>query len=258
MTGGLSFKDLNANGVLDPYEDWRLTADDRVNDLMSRMSLEEKVGLMLIDTLNADCGGRVPQTGVDFVNTQLMSHFIFRNPVTSTPVCGTANGRSGQPVTPQQAATFTNAVQELREATRLGIPALFKSNARNHIDPDARAGINESAGAFSAFPKEPGIAAAALGAGDMRPVTDLATVAGEEWKSIGLRGMYGYMADLSTEPRWFRIHETFSEDADLNARIITTLVEHLQGGPLSPTSPVALTVKHFPGGGPQELGLDHL
>ena len=64
------------------------------------------------------------------------------------------------------------------------------------------------------------------------------------------------MADLSTEPRWFRIPETFSADADLTARIITTLVEHLQGGPLSPRSPVALTVKHFPGGGPQELGLD--
>ena len=155
-----------------------------------------------------------------------------------------------------QAAQFTNSVQQLREETRLGIPALFKSNARNHIDPDARAGINESAGAFSAFPKEPGIAAAALGMGDMSPVKDLALVAGEEWRSIGLRGMYGYMADLSTEPRWFRIHETFSEDADLNANIVRTLVEDLQGGPLNPRSPVALTIKHFPGGGPQELGLD--
>jgi beta-glucosidase len=159
-------------------------------------------------------------------------------------------------VTPRQAAEFTNAVQRLREATRLGIPAIFKSNARNHIDPDARAGINESAGAFSVFPKEPGIAAAALGTGDMTPVKELALVAGAEWHAIGLRGMYGYMADLSTEPRWFRIHETFSEDADLNANVIKTLVEDLQGGPLNPKSPVALTVKHFPGGGPQELGLD--
>jgi beta-glucosidase len=90
----------------------------------------------------------------------------------------------------------------------------------------------------------------------MSPVKDVALVAGEEWRSIGLRGMYGYMADLSTEPRWFRIHETFSEDADLNANIVRTLVEDLQGGPLSPRSPVALTIKHFPGGGPQELGLD--
>lgn len=250
------FKDSNGNGTLDPYEDWRLAVDDRVSDLVAHMTLAEKVGAMLIETLNADCGGTVPQVGVDFISKQQMSHFIFRNPVTATAVCGTTAGRNGQPVTPMQAAQFTNAVQQLREATRLGIPALFKSNARNHIDPDARAGINEAAGAFSAFPKEPGIAAAAVGMGDMSPVKDLALVAGEEWRSIGLRGMYGYMADLSTEPRWFRIHETFSEDADLNATIVRTLVEDLQGGPLNPRSPVALTVKHFPGGGPQELGLD--
>jgi beta-glucosidase len=253
---GRGFKDSNGNGALDPYEDWRLAADDRVNDLVARMTLAEKVGVMLIETLNADCGGTVSPVGVDFISKQQMSHFIFRNPVTATPACSSTAGRNGQSVTPMQAAQFTNAVQQLREATRLGIPALFKSNARNHIDPDARAGINESAGAFSAFPKEPGIAAAALGMGDMSPVKDLALVAGEEWRSIGLRGMYGYMADLSTEPRWFRIHETFSEDADLNANIVRTLVEHLQGGPLNPRSPVALTIKHFPGGGPQELGLD--
>jgi beta-glucosidase len=253
---GRRFKDANGNGALDPYEDWRLAVDDRVSDLVAHMTLPEKAGVMLIDTLNADCGGTVPQAGVDFISKQHMSHFIFRNPVTSTPVCGGAGGRGAQPVTPMQAAQFTNAVQQLREATRLGIPALFKSNARNHIDPDARAGINESAGAFSAFPKEPGIAAAALGMGDMSPVKDLALVAGEEWRSIGLRGMYGYMADLSTEPRWFRIHETFSEDSDLNANIVRTLVQNLQGGPLNPGSPVALTIKHFPGGGPQELGLD--
>lgn len=52
------------------------------------------------------------------------------------------------------------------------------------------------------------------------------------------------------------MHETFTEDADLAANIMTTLVETLQGGPLNPKSPVALTIKHFPGGGPQELGLD--
>ncbi|WP_216698786.1 glycoside hydrolase family 3 protein [Arthrobacter sp. H41] len=70
------------------------------------------------------------------------------------------------------------------------------------------------------------------------------------------------MADLSTEPRWYRAHETFTEDADLNSNIMTSLVENLQGPvdedgvSLSPDTPVALTMKHFPGGGPQELGLD--
>ena len=96
----------------------------------------------------------------------------------------------------------------------------------------------------------------------MSVVEDFAAVMGEEWSSIGLRGMYGYMADLSTEPRWYRTHETFTEDAPLGANIMGPLVETLQGevgkdgNSLSPETDVALTMKHFPGGGPQELGFD--
>ena len=58
----------------------------------------------------------------------------------------------------------------------------------------------------------------------MSVVEDFAEVMGDEWSSIGLRGMYGYMADLSTEPRWYRTHETFTEDADLDANIMGQLV----------------------------------
>lgn len=259
---GMKFKDLNGNGKLDPYEDWRLSLDERVNDLVSQMTLDEKAGMMMIDTLNADVGGKVPATASDYIGNQLMSRFILRNLVTATPDGQPGAGLSGAQVTPQEVAMFTNAIQEMREGTRLGVPAVFKSNARNHIDPDARAGINEASGAFTAFPKEAGLAAAALGAGDMSPVKSFAQVMGAEWKSIGLRGMYGYMADLSTEPRWYRVHETFTENADHNVNIIRTLVENLQGTTIkdgtsvNPNSAVALTIKHFPGGGPQEGGYD--
>ncbi|MGW9630950.1 glycoside hydrolase family 3 N-terminal domain-containing protein [Agromyces sp. NPDC055520] len=271
---GRQFKDLNANGALDTYEDWRKPVEQRVADLVEQMTLEEKAGLMLIDTVNAACApdgtrGTVPANGLDYINNQQMHRFIFRNVVTGedTATC------TGTPrITPAEAATFTNSMQELSEATRLGIPVLYKSNARNHIDAQVRVGINEAPGAFSAFPKEAGIAAAALGEqalatgaaidGDMSVVEDFAEVMGEEWSSIGLRGMYGYMADLSTEPRWYRTHETFTEDADLGANIMGQLVKSLQGevgkdgNSLSPETDVALTMKHFPGGGPQELGLD--
>lgn len=258
------FKDLNANGKLDPYEDWRLGVDKRIDDLVGQMTLEEKAGLMLIDTMNAGTAGALPANAAAFVNDNKMRRFIFRSVVTATPAAGQ--------VTPQQAAEFTNAVQEMSEASRLGIPSVFKSNARNHYEKDARVGINEAAGAFTEFPKEAGISAAALGeeslksgkeptSGDMSIVKTFAQTMGDEWKSIGLRGMYGYMADMSTEPRWYRVHETFTENADLNSNIIKTLVETLQGpmvngSSVSPTSAVALTMKHFPGGGPQELGLD--
>ena len=258
------FKDLNANGKLDPYEDWRLGVDKRIDDLVGQMTLEEKAGLMLIDTMNAGTAGALPANASAFINDNKMRRFILRSVVTATPAAGQ--------VTPQQAAEFTNAVQEMSEASRLGIPSVFKSNARNHYEKDARVGINEAAGAFTEFPKEAGISAAALGeesqktgkaptSGDMSIVKTFAQTMGDEWKSIGLRGMYGYMADMSTEPRWYRVHETFTENADLNANIIKTLVETLQGpmvngSSVSPSSAVALTMKHFPGGGPQELGLD--
>src|SRR4026207_1083966 len=52
--GNLSFKDLNRNGELDRYEDWRLPLVTRVTDLLSRMALEEKAGLMQITSFNAD------------------------------------------------------------------------------------------------------------------------------------------------------------------------------------------------------------
>ena len=256
---GQQFRDANGSGTLDRYEDWRLPVEARVDDLVARMTLDEKAGLMLIDTMGPGCGGTLTPAGSALVETQKMVRFILRNVVKATadPCDGSVTpARNGFVVTPGQIAEFTNSVQALAETQRLGIPVLFKDNARNHYDTDPRFGISAGAGAFTEFPKESGIAAAALGAGDMSPVKALADVMGREWRAIGLRGMYGYMADLATEPRWYRVQETFTEDADLNADIMKTLVEGLQGGPVSPSTAVALTIKHFPDGGPQELGLD--
>lgn len=251
----LVFKDLNANGRLDPYEDWRLPVAARVRDLTTRMTLEEKAGMLLINTLNAESGGRISDRGVNMIRTEKMTRFIFRNTVTPNPEPPPAGGRGGgfggTQVSAYEAAQFTNLVQELAEGTRLGIPALFKSNARNHFERDARAGINVSAGAFSEWPKEPGLAAMR----DTALLGEFGRIMRQEWSAIGLRGMYGYMADLATEPRWYRIHETFGEDADLTSSIITTLVKNIQGERLGRGS-IALTMKHFPGGGPQQGGAD--
>ncbi len=279
---GLRFRDLNASGALDPYEDWRLPPLARAQDLVGRMTLAEKAGMMLIATNNPECGGGISERGHDLIDNQLMTRFILRARVTAqAPDCSIElTGfalRGGYPQTPAQMAGFTNAVQERLEGSRLGIPALFKDNARNHVETNPMFGIAAGAGAFTEFPKEAGLAAAALGAGaptdaagtipanltaDMAVIRDFTAVMGREWQAIGLRGMYGYMADIGTEPRWSRYHETFTEDAALMSDIIGTLVTGLQGEvrsdgtSLSPDSAVALTVKHFPGGGPQEMGWD--
>lgn len=272
---GKQFKDLNANGKLDPYEDWRLSVDQRINDLVSQMSDTEKVGMMMINDNNAGCGGAVTPTATDYINNQKMTRFILRSTAGSkADACdgSVTPGRGGYTVTPQQLATYTNALQELAEKTRLGIPVVFKDNARNHVETDPRQGIGAGSGAFSQFPKEAGLAAAALGeqflkegkatTGDMSVIKTFTDVMGPEYNAVGLRAMYGYMADLLTEPRWYRAHEVFTEDADLNADIMKSLVEGLQGSTLkdgtsvNAATKVALTMKHFPGGGPQELGMD--
>lgn len=265
--GNKLFKDLNANGKVDKYEDWRLPIDKRINDLVKQMTLEEKVGMMMIDTLNAGCKGAYTDLAKQYVNVEKMNRFILRSTAAATPdECNITPGRSGYRVTPEQLATFANAVQEAAEATRLGIPVIFKDNARNHVEADPRFGIGGGAGAFTQFPKEAGLAAAALGeqflkkgkatTGDMTVIETFTKVMGREYNAVGLRAGYLYMADLATEPRWYRVHETFTEDADLAANIMRTLVEGLQGGPINPKTRVAMTMKHFPGGGPQELGMD--
>lgn len=258
--GRWQFRDANGNGRLDRYEDWRLPTRVRIDDLLARMSLEQKAGLMLIETLNAGCDGATAGTpAANFVQAQQMRRFILRNVVKAAgnPCDGSVvPGRAGFVVTPLAMASFTNAVQVLAESEPLGIPVQFKDNARNHYETDPRFGISAGAGAFTEFPKEAGIAAAVLGTRSLKPVDALTEVMGAEWRAIGLRGMYGYMADLATEPRWYRVQETFTEDAELDARIMRRLVEGLQGGRVNPGSAVALTLKHFPGGGPQELGLD--
>ena len=248
---GVAFKDLNKNGKIDIYEDWRRPVAERVADLLSQMTLEEKAGMLMIDQLNAGLGGVLPDLAAKYVEEEKMTRFIFRNTVTNSPSSETTNDFFGAEITPYQAAQFTNALQELCESTRLGIPALFKSNPRIHYEHRARGGLDASVGAFSAWPKEAGLAATR----DMELIAEFAQTVAREWVALGIRGMYGYCLDLTTEPRWFRATETFTEDADLASEIATTLVENLQGKSLNSKS-VAVTMKHFPGGGPQEGGGD--
>jgi beta-glucosidase len=125
------------------------------------------------------------------------------------------------------------------------------SNPRNHVTTDASVGLSVGLTAFSKWPGELGLAAMR----DFTLTRKFAETAATEWRAVGLRKGYMYMADLATEPRWGRVEGTFGEDADLASNMITQIVLGFQGSKLSNTS-VAMTTKHFPGGGPQEGGQD--
>jgi beta-glucosidase len=270
---GMQFKDLNRNGQLDKYEDWRLSNDERAKDLLSKMSVEQKVGFMLISTTrlkndNAAGGGRGGGGGgpvsSDFnEEDQVQSTNMFTRkplPTSMTMAAGTTKGvtqfhlrhfifRANVPA--KTTAEWANKLQALCESDGLGIPAIIASNPRNHITKDASIGLSVGTTTFSTWPGELGLSATR----DLKLIREFADIARQEWSAVGLRKGYMYMADLATEPRWQRVEGTFGENAEWAGQMMSEIVFGFQGSKLSPAS-VALTIKHFPGGGSGVGGQD--
>jgi beta-glucosidase len=148
-------------------------------------------------------------------------------------------------------AEWANKLQALCESDGLGIPAIIASNPRNHITKDASVGLSVGRTVFSVWPGELGMSAMR----DLTLVREFADIARQEWSAVGLRKGYMYMADLSTEPRWQRIEGTFGENSEWVGKMISEIVLGFQGTKLGKGS-VALTTKHFPGGGAGVGGQD--
>ncbi len=266
---GLFFKDSNGNGMLDPYEDWRLDDEARAKDLVSRMSVDEKIGMMLINARGMGVYMRYPMwTGMDGLLEEVEDQrdtSIFG--VTST--LGTADTIKKihlrhfilrQNPIPSDMAQWINAMNQVAESTENGIPVLVSSNSRNE---NARAtfGMNDASGVFSTWPGTLGLAAAAMGdikaGGDAQLISDFAEIARSEWDASGLKKGYMYMADVATDPRWQRTYGTLGERPEFVTDAISRLVVGFQGGSDGvQENGVALTVKHFPGGGARENGFD--
>lgn len=264
------FKDLNKNGVLDPYEDWRLPNDERVENLLSLMNLKEKAGFMLISSIvmnggevfGRGSGGGEITSDLSEKESLMKVNFFTRKPLPAPmlSMSGTTKGIKERQLrhfilrtnaSAKMTAEWSNKLQEVSESTRLGIPSIVASNPRNHITTDGALGLGFGNTTFSSWPGELGIAAMR----DLELTREFAETAAKEWVSVGLRKGYQYMADLATEPRWGRNSGTFGEDADLAANIIREITFGFQGEQLGAHS-VALTTKHFPGGGPQVNGQD--
>ena len=264
------FKDLNKNGKLDNYEDWRLPIESRIKDLISQMTLEEKMGFMLISTSRME-GDYAFQTNAP--KAEIKSGFneedLVQNinmfskkplPVPVMSAVGTTKAVTQYNLrhfilrantSAKNIAEWSNNLQRLCESSRLGIPAIVASNPRNHITVDASVGLSVGTTIFSKWPGELGLAAMR----DFELTREFADIARQEWAAVGLRKGYMYMADLATEPRWQRVEGTFGENADLAASMIREITLGFQKNKLDSGS-VALTLKHFPGGGPQVDGQD--
>jgi beta-glucosidase len=236
----ITFRDLNKNGKLDPYEDLRRSIEERVEDLLRQMTLEEKAGMMFQTMIGMNKDGTIlektgmfplPQTS-DMIARRLMNHF---------------NILEGSD--PRHMAEWHNRIQKLAEQTRLGIPITISSDPRHAFSNNPLAGM--MAGSFSQFPEPTGLAATR----DVDLVQQFGDIARQEYLAVGIRLALHPMADLATEPRWCRCNGTFGEDADLSAQMTTAYIRGFQGETLGRDS-VACMTKHFPGAGPQKDGED--
>jgi beta-glucosidase len=237
---GVRFRDLNGNGEMDPYEDPRLDVDARVEDLLGRLSLEEKVGLMFHTVIEAGADGTVIETP-GAISKSPTSVVVLDKHLTHFNVHALDDAR--------MAARWHNALQAVAERAPHGIPVTISTDPRHAFIENA--GVSFTAKAFSQWPEPLGLAALR----DTGAVREFADIARQEYVAVGIRAALHPTLDLATEPRWGRQAGTFGQDPALVTELGTAYLEGFQQKVLGPDS-VACTAKHFPGGGPQRDGED--
>ena len=242
---GFSFRDLNKNGRLDPYEDHRQPIALRTEDLIGQMTVAEKAGLMFHGMIVLQEDGTLAE------RPSLSNPFSLMLPINSELVLARLMNHFNviQTPAPRPMARWYNAIQKLAERTRLGIPITISSDPRHSFSNNPGAAL--FAGAFSQWPEPIGLAAIR----DTALVRRFGDIARQEYLALGIRTALHPMADLATEPRWGRINGTFGEDAALAAQMTYAYIKGFQGDTLSDQS-VATMTKHFSGGGPQQDGED--
>ena len=206
--------------------------EEGVDELLARMTLEEKVGLMFHAPIFMNADGTLLDDAEERIARRHLNHFnIYFAPG------------------PRQHAEWHNRLQDLAKGTRLGIPVTISSDPRHSFGENFAAAWS-SAG-FSQWPEPIGFGAL----GDEDAVREFGDMARREYRAVGIHVALHPMADLATEPRWARSMHTFGEDGELAARLVAAYVRGFQGEELGPQS-VACMTKHFPGGGPQLDGED--
>lgn len=237
---GMHFRDLDRSGTLTPYEDWRLTPEQRAEDLVSRMTVAEKVGTLMHSTLPGLDGllGRAARYDLTafapLLENKHVTSFITR-----------------LAVDPAALAEQNNAVQQLAERARLGIPLTISTDPRNHFQ--FVLGAAESGTGTTQWPELLGFAAMR----DAELVRSFGDVVRREYRAVGIHMALSPQLDLVTEPRWGRNSGTFGSDPGLTSELGGAYVVGLQGDTdgLAPRGVIAVA-KHWVGYGAQPEGFD--
>ncbi|WP_432181619.1 glycoside hydrolase family 3 N-terminal domain-containing protein [Streptomyces sp. NBC_00063] len=224
-----------------PYQDATLPVEQRVEDLISRMTLAEKAGQLFHQMIAMHPDGSTVERGDAAMMETDTTHIVTGQRLTHVNLLGQ--------YAPRAMATWHNNLQALAAETRLGIPVTLSTDPRHSFTDNMGASFN--AGAFSAWPEALGFGALQ----DAEAVRRFADIMRREYVAVGFRTALHPQIDLATEPRWSRQSGTFGSDAHITGKLVRAYVEGLQGQTLGKDS-VSAMVKHFPGGGAQLDGED--
>ena len=260
---GYAFKDLNKNGKLDKYEDWRLTAEERAADLASKLSVEQIAGLMLYSAHQA-----IPAGGTRFGASTYKGKLYKESGAKASDL-------SDQQIkflvednlrhvlitsveSPAVAAEWNNNVQALCEGIGFGIPANNSSDPRHRAQSDAEYNVG-SAGQLSMWPGSLGMAATF----DPEVVRKFGQIASREYRALGITTALSPQIDIATDPRWSRVSGTFGESPQLSSEMARAYVDGFQTSAGEKMikegwgyNSVNAMMKHWPGGGSGEGGRD--
>lgn len=270
---GLYFKDIDGTGEVSKVNDWRLPAEERAKAYVELLTAEEKIGQLFISDWRMGkypgpltMGSTdIPEYTLDESGTLDEAEHVAKNIFGEQYIPGTskllkewwarhiilrANAK------PDDLADYLNQLQAVAEECERFVPVMAASNSRNEY-AEPVFGMNDASGVFASWPGTMGIAAAVKGTDDLGIVDDFSDCIRRSWNASNLRKGYMYMVDVMTDPRWQRSYGTFGEDTELICKIAEHMIPRVQGSEEGVTTDgVALTMKHFPGGGARENGYD--
>ena len=257
---GLLFKDLERDGRLAPYADWRLPAERRARDLAARLSIGEIAGLMLYSPhqmVPPRAGGPFAGTfdGLGWEESGREKHalsdqqkrFLEADHIRHILMMGVDGAET--------AARWSNALQRLAERLPHAIPVNISSDPRSGAKA-AAAEFKSSGSDVSKWPEGIGFAACF----DPEVVRQFAHDASLEYRAMGITTALGPQIDLCTEPRWMRFADTLGMKTDDVKALVKAYCDGMQTTPGAPDGwgrdSVNTMVKHWPGGGTGEGGRD--
>lgn len=263
---GYAFKDLNRNGSLDKYEDWRLPVAVRAQDLAEQLSIEEIAGLMLYSAhqsipaggFSARGFGGNTYGGKSFAESGAKASDLSDAQIKFLQEDNLRHVLVTRVESPAVAAEWNNNVQAFVEGLGHGIPANNSSDPRNSASATAEYDAG-SGGQISLWPSSLGMAATF----EPELVEKFGHIAAQEYRALGIATCLSPQIDLATEPRWSRFSGTFGESPELDTEMARAYIDgfqtsygadEIEGG--WGYKSVNAMMKHWPSGGPEEAGRD--